>query len=277
MTFEFSNWIKRNQLITYFVLAFTISWVLILPLVLSSLGILPLFIPDTCHVFGALGPIIAALIVTSIAGGRPGLLEFLKRMVKWRVGITWVLISVFSPFVLLILSSITLVLLGMPWPDYSLVISAGFLNYVWVVNSLLMGLAYGIGEEPGWRGFALPRLQSKWSAFKATLILYVPWALWHLPFFFYLYNFAEFPLWALSLFFGTVWLTFLYNSTGGSILMVMIWHSLWNVVDAIIKITSFMLYPALYALFWILVIIVVIIWKPRKLSTRDKETFENNE
>ncbi len=165
-----------------------------------------------------------------------------------------------------------MVLLGNPWPDFSLVISAGFLDYLWVVNSLLTGIVYGIGEEPGWRGFALPRLQSKWSAIKATFVLYVIWALWHVPFFAYRYSIMEFPLWAFSLFFGALWLTFLYNSTNGSILMVIIWHSLWNVVDAIIKITTFTLYPFLYALFWILVIVVVIIWKPGKLSTRGKET-----
>jgi membrane protease YdiL (CAAX protease family) len=90
----------------------------------------------------------------------------------------------------------------------------------WVANLVAASLAYGIGEEPGWRGFALPRLRASRSALRATLILMVLWALWHTPYFTYRYHIVGisgyagfFPCFVA----GAIWLTFLYNSSGGSV------------------------------------------------------------
>jgi uncharacterized protein len=94
-----------------------------------------------------------------------------------------------------------------------------------------------VGEELGWRGFALPRLQQGRGALAATLLLGVVWAGWHLPAFFYLPNFramglAGAPGFALGVLAGAVLLTWLYNSTGGSLLAVILWHGMFNVFTA---------------------------------------------
>jgi membrane protease YdiL (CAAX protease family) len=90
----------------------------------------------------------------------------------------------------------------------------------------------GLGEEPGWRGFALPQLQTKHSPIVASLILAPIWALWHLPL---IGN--EFPLpivmpFILSVFGGTFALTWLFNRTNGSVLLPMLFHATINSVGA---------------------------------------------
>lgn len=100
----------------------------------------------------------------------------------------------------------------------------------WVLTS-------GIGEETGWRGFALPRLQRKHGALTATLILSVFWVGWHVPQFFYLPTLAAigisgFAGFAFSIAAGAILFTWLFNSTRGSILAVVLWHGGFNFITA---------------------------------------------
>ena len=93
------------------------------------------------------------------------------------------------------------------------------------------------GEETGWRGFALPRLQQRHSALNATLRLTIGWAVWHLPAFFYLPSYAAIGLAAIPGFFigigaGAIVLTWLYNSSGGRMLPAILWHASFNWVTA---------------------------------------------
>ena len=100
--------------------------------------------------------------------------------------------------------------------------------------SLLVGsLAYGLGEEPGWRGWLQPYLQARHSPFKATLLLAPIWAAWHAPFFFYRFEFEGAVTvvgFFIGLLAGAFWLAFLYNSTK-SVKVVALWHVLWNVAN----------------------------------------------
>jgi membrane protease YdiL (CAAX protease family) len=104
----------------------------------------------------------------------------------------------------------------------------------WLADLAIASVAYGFGEEIGWRGFALPRLQTRRSALGATLILSVFWGLWHAPMFVYRFTWAGpvmIPGFFIGLFAGAIWFTFLLNSTGGSILGVALWHMCWNAVN----------------------------------------------
>ena len=134
------------------------------------------------HFLGALGPISAAFIATGLTGGRPGIKKFLKRMLHWRVGGGWLIIAVFSPFFLFGLAIIIIYFLSGYWPDFSRFLAEKYANFGWVAGWVIPGLAYGIREEPGWRSFALPRLQQGRNALSATFILWVSWSLWHTPF-----------------------------------------------------------------------------------------------
>jgi membrane protease YdiL (CAAX protease family) len=103
----------------------------------------------------------------------------------------------------------------------------------WMVGLFTGSVLYGFGEEPGWRGWLQPKLQERHSAFVATLILTPIWAVWHLPFFVYRFQFQG-PGTVVGFFVGLLagafWLAFLFNGTG-SVMVVAVWHALWNVAN----------------------------------------------
>ncbi|MCS7247698.1 MAG: CPBP family intramembrane metalloprotease [Anaerolineales bacterium] len=104
----------------------------------------------------------------------------------------------------------------------------------WLSGWLAWILISGLGEETGWRGFALPRLQARYSARDASLILGLLWAGWHAPAFFYNYELSLFSVLAfvVSIVAGAMVLTWLYNSTGGSVFATILWHGSYNAVVA---------------------------------------------
>ena len=100
---------------------------------------------------------------------------------------------------------------------------------------LLLLVAAGLGEETGWRGYALPQLQRRFSPLASSLILAVLWFGWHLPQFFLIASYRDFsPVQYVGMFLdlacGAIVLTWLYNRSGGSILLVAVWHGLYNLV-----------------------------------------------
>ncbi|HNN07033.1 MAG TPA: CPBP family intramembrane metalloprotease, partial [Leptospiraceae bacterium] len=94
---------------------------------------------------------------------------------------------------------------------------------------------FGLGEEAGWRGFALPRFQEKMSPLRAGILLTLFWALWHLPLFLYRPGYLSMGVagavgWVLSLLTGSILLTWFYNSSKGSILICAVFHTAMDVV-----------------------------------------------
>jgi uncharacterized protein len=103
-----------------------------------------------------------------------------------------------------------------------------------VVLLIILG---AVGEETGWRGYALPQLQRRFSSLASSMILAVLWFAWHIPQFLIIATYRDFaPMqyvgMLLGLICGAVVLTWLYNGSGGSILLVAVWHGLDNVVSA---------------------------------------------
>lgn len=206
--------IKRYPLVAYFVLAYALAWILI-PLVLSvsvAFGLLALF-----------GPAIAAISVTGIVEGRSGLRHLLKRVVPGRIGLKWIATAIGLP---ILISTIVVVLnallLGKPivlMPNKA------------PVFTLIIGLLV-VGEEVGWRGFALPRLQTRFNSMTASLILGGLWAAWHLPNAFipglgyYLTAFPVFLVYVVSM---TVLFTWLANHTRGSVGIAWLFHAAINI------------------------------------------------
>ena len=226
---------RKHPLVAYFVLAYALSWSVHVPLALSAQGLLPGTLPASLHVLGAYGPILAALVVTGVTRGASGLRDLLRRMRRWRVGIGWLLVAAFSPAVFFLVSAVLIRLWNGVWPDLAQFGHiAEFPNLGWLGGWLVWTLTFGLGEETGWRGFALPRLQRNRGARSATLILGGLWALWHLPQFFYNYELTLFGVmgFAVSTMSGALVLTWLSNSTGGSVLVTMLWHGAFNTAVA---------------------------------------------
>jgi uncharacterized protein len=227
---------KQHRLVAFFVLVFALSWY---PWVIALTR-------GRTSGPNPLGPLVAGIIVTAIVSGRSDLREFFSRLVRWRVGVKWYLITFAAPvLVCLIAVAITL---GFGW---SWQVSGWQTEKLRELPErfLFILLFIGLGEEPGWRGFVLPQLQTKNSPLIASLTLAPVWALWHLPL---IGN--EFPLpivipFFLSLFGGTFALTWVFNGTKGSVLLPMLFHATINTVGAGL-IFSLFSDTALIALWW---------------------------
>jgi membrane protease YdiL (CAAX protease family) len=203
--------IKRHALAAYFVLAFALSWSLVL---LSSASLLFAFL-------ALFGPASAALIVTAVEEGRAGVLALLRRVVEWRVGMRWYVVALGLPFALGLAAIGLHVLLGG---------SYAFRPGGPLLLSLVLG-ALVLGEELGWRGYALPRLQARYSSLAASLILGALWAAWHLinatipGLEAYWHSFPAFVLFVIP---QTILFTWLANRTRGSLLLAWLLHAAIN-------------------------------------------------
>lgn len=177
--------LKRNPLIPYFILAIVFSWSIYIPLVFVRQGWTDAQIPYSIHYFASFGPMLAAIIVTALTAGKDGSSDLWSRITKWRVDWKYAAFAVLSPVAIFALCMPVIRLIKGEWPDLRLLGQANYLPYlgIWVLPIWL--ITFGFGEEIGWRGFALPRLQKMMSVSKATLVLGSFWILWHVPSFFY--------------------------------------------------------------------------------------------
>lgn len=223
-----------SHLVLYFVLAYAISWSVEIPLALSVQGLIAARIPMWIHYFASFGPILAALIVTGLTEGGQGIRALAGRIVKWRVPGRYYAFAVLGPVALFAAAYLVNRLVTGAWPDLSLLGKADYLPYLTPVGTLLLWLfTYSLGEETGWRGWALPHLQRNRPAASATLILALLWAGWHLPAFFYRDTYIAlgwigFPMFAFSILFTTMVFTWLYNGSGGSVLIAILFHGVFN-------------------------------------------------
>ena len=197
---------------------------------LSARGVIALAVPFSLHYVAPFGPFIAAVIVTLATRGLSGVGELLAGLAKWRVGRNYALFSVASPIVVFAGIVMASRLLQGDWPDLQLLGQVDYLPYLGVVPALALWLlTFGLGEEVGWRGFALPRLQATRTAMSASLLLGAFWAAWHLPALFYRDTYVEMGLLVIPMLItvaavGSVVYTWLYNGTRGSLLMLVLFH-----------------------------------------------------
>jgi membrane protease YdiL (CAAX protease family) len=233
-----SDWTKQHPLAAYFALAYAITWAVGLSIAASLRGWIGVQVPATAHYLAAYGPMLSAFIVTAMTAGTAGIRELVGRMTRWRVGIRWILVAVASPIALYLIAGLIMRVFSGAWPDWSRFGAAEELpGLAGLAGWAFHTLTFGFGEETGWRGFALPRLQKGRSARSATWILGVFWAIWHAAMFTYKANFIAMGIfdavgWLVGMLSGAIVLTWLYNSTQGSILMVALWHGTYNATVA---------------------------------------------
>jgi membrane protease YdiL (CAAX protease family) len=269
-----------KKVVLYFVLAYLISWIIWLPLILPKYGIdsLPV-LPKYHHYLGSFGPMLAAFIVRYSSEGWSGVNDLLKRIVKWKVNWVWFFIVLVIPVLI--------------------VIAAGFADQLTNTQAFTMKgfstneefpqfgpfgyflfnlFTFGIGEETGWRGYALPKLQKKFSALVATLILSAGWACWHIPAFIYRPLYSQMDIAGIAGFFmsmvmGGIVLTWLYNSTKGSLLIVAIFHAMIELMFMSENITQKMT-SYIGATIMIAAVLIILVAKPKNLSLVARQTLE---
>jgi uncharacterized protein len=251
---------RRYPLIIFFVLAYVFSW---WPWPLYALGLAP------SPIIG-FGPFLAAILVLALTGGRAGVVALLRRIVRWRVAPVWYAVALLLPVVISGGATMLNVLLGAQPPSPAELGAWTGLIPTFFLLLLVPGLG-GAWEEPGWRGYALPKLQVGRSALLASLILGVVWAFWHLP----LYVIGQLPLNDPLIIVGwTVVFTWLFNNTNGSVLIAMLMHNMTNIVSggyfwAMFSGTEWVRQGWLLAALWCAVaVIVVIVNGPGHLSRK---------
>jgi len=223
---------KQYPVASFFVLAYAISWIFWVPTVLYIKFYLPtdqlpgwLILPN---LVGSWGPFFAALAMTGILEGKPGVKKLLSSLLVWRVGLRWWLVT------LLLVPVLVLATMGI------YVLQGGVLGrfdagqwYVVLLSSVFALLFGPMGEELGWRGYALPRLQRKYSALWSSVIVGFLWTFWHAPAFWAPEGTAISgqPVtllavgWYLIFVIGiSILHTFVYNNTKASVLLAVLFH-----------------------------------------------------
>lgn len=223
-----------HDILLYFLLAFVFSWALALPIGLTNKGYLISGISDNWHPLVSLGPAIAAIILISIRYGKLGFQTLGKSLVSIKTCSKYVFFILFAPiWMFAIAFCIALIFTPLSTMISHFQTSSIIQNRTWFINFLIIPLCFGIFEEIGWRGYALPRLQAKNYASKAVWVLGLAWAFWHIPFFLYRFEFTwiGFFGYVVSIIMGTGLLAILYNSSDGSLLAVIIWHILFDIAN----------------------------------------------
>ena len=224
--------LARHPLVSFFVLAFAGTWLTELPYVLSKdgSGLLPYSSPVliwTSPLTIFMGPFLAAFVMTGATEGREGVGRFLRRFVLWRVGLRWYLFALVGIPVIAVLSVVFIPGVLGSFKGLGALAPLSLLGvFVYV---LFLGGA--LGEEPGWRGFALPRLQSVHGPLLGTLILGPLWALWHLPLFLTPWNeltFFNVVVFVLATTCFAIMYTWVFNNTKGSVFMAILLHASFN-------------------------------------------------
>jgi hypothetical protein len=233
--------VRRHPLVTFFILSYVLAW-----------GALP------WNSFWAFSPLFSALIVVSITDGVPGLRRLGARLIHWRVAWWWYVVAIAVPVGVQFAAIAVNRAAGASAPSWD-----QFSSWYAVLTVFGMNMVFPFGgqfgEEPGWRGFALTRLQADRSPMRATVILAVFVTGWHVPLAF-APAFDLGPIDIVTTFAVTFWYAWLFNHTGGSVLLTLVAHSaegtihwadLWSGADVD-------RFPWLYLAFWALVALVIV-------------------
>src|SRR5215212_2977575 len=212
------NWLKRHDLSVFLILAFALSW-FIWPLVLANPNSVPM-IPY--------GPFIAVFVVLALTRGWTGVRDLLASMARLRVGSRWYAVALLVPIAITLVALYLAALFGAPTPTAADFAGWYTLPLIFLSTTLING---PFTEEPGWRGFLLPRLQSKYAPLTASLIVGAIWATWHLPLLISDPTGQRPALQFVAMLLAqSVVFAWVYNGTRGSVLLVILMHGSANTI-----------------------------------------------
>lgn len=260
--------VRRHPLIAFFILAYALSW----------WGWVLYSFDHSLPPVASFGPFLAALAVLAITRGRSGVGGLMRSMVRWRVSPAWYAAALCLPIALSVSATVLNVTLGAQAPSLAELGSWVGLLPTFALILLVPGLG-GTWEEPGWRGYALPKLQERYSALSASLILGVLWAIWHLP----LMVAGQIAYSDLVLVIAASVVTaWIFNNAGGSVLIVMLFHAMNNTVSGSFFSPMFsgadsIRQSWLLALLWCAVaLIVIVVAGPANLSRKHPKQEESS-
>ena len=251
--------VKRCPILSFTLLAYALSW---WPWVWYRLDATTVDAPIL-----PFGPFIAAFILLMLVGRWPATRAWLAGIVHWRVGLRWYAVALLLPPALTAIAVGLTLLLGtqshvevadIAWPDLAL-------RFVFIL------LWIALGEEPAWRGYALPRLLDGRSALSASLLLGTIHAIWHAPLFGVEYDLRSVWPWGLSVFCFATIVTWMWLHSGRSLLLPMLMHTsnntaafAWGMFNADDQIHLWWIWAAL----WVAVTVTIVVMAGPNLTRR---------
>jgi len=208
-----SNTLKRHPFATFVILAFVLSWY---PWVLHLTGLVP-----RASGMNPLGVTAAAFISAALLGGGAGAKELLKRLLRFRVHPGWYTLALGLPIMVglaaLRISLLSGARLNEPFRLHPLALLQSF---------VFMFFFVGVGEETGWRGFAVPELIKRYTWRLVAFQVGIVWAIWHAPFFGNEITWPQLPAFLISVLAASVVSTFLFLRTHYSVPLLCAFHGM---------------------------------------------------
>jgi membrane protease YdiL (CAAX protease family) len=227
------GWMRHHRLLTFTVIAYTISWSLLIGGFLGAqTGTLN---PDGQLVglmiqVAAAGPLIAAVIVLALTSGRAGLAGLGRSIVRWRVNPLWY-VFIFVGVPCLMVAAIAVFYPGL---ITGLTDNWSLLYTKLPLEIVLIAVITGLAEEPGWRGYAQPTANQHYRPLLAALVVSIIWAAWHLPNALFGPTLTDTATHFLATVVNGFVLAWAYNSTR-SVLIVMLLHGAQNASNGLIR------------------------------------------
>lgn len=229
MTSNLSSLLKRFQLPLFFVLSLT-AWVIWIPQAAVALGIresaISLLAP--VNALSVWGPGFAAILLSLLTVGKTGVQELFHQIRRWRVGFQWYIFILFFPVGQWVVARALDIVLGQSYELGASPILSEFGPEQAIMLPIVIAFAFpnGLGEELGWRGFALPKLQAKYNALISSVIIGLFWGIWHIPHWISQgLDLSALPLSVVYLVPVAILFTWVYNNTDGSLLLVWLLHA----------------------------------------------------
>lgn len=257
-----TNRTNHKPVVIFILLTYLLSWGLMGLFIAQFRGWIS--VPLTFEPFLILGswfPNIAAfLVIAFVLKQKGGVKQLLKGWLKFKVPAFWYLVA-FSPVVFAVISMFIYKLLYGVNPVSEIVFDPISMLALIIISTV----TGATGEELGWRGFALPRLQVRMNALNASMVLGVIWTLWHLPLWFAGLGYENIPFGAyvILVMSYTVLITWACNNSRGSMVIVTIFHLMMNVAMNILEIKAYFVYAILVLA---ITVVVVFLYRPSKLS-----------
>jgi membrane protease YdiL (CAAX protease family) len=235
-----SDRVKRIQLPLFFLLCLVISWAVWIPQAVTRLNDpqAPIAGGSPLNVLAVWAPALSAILLSRVMEGRAGLHAVFHPLRRWRVGIHWYLFILFYPAAIWFLARAIDFVLGRSF-EFTIPIFTYFPPEQAYMVGVALAFAFpnALGEELGWRGFALPRLQARYSVLVSSIILGLFWAVWHIPMWMandkmgidLLRSAATITTYAIIF-------SWVYNNTGGSILLAWLFHVSTTITQYILPI-----------------------------------------
>jgi uncharacterized protein len=265
------EWIAGRPVIAFFVLTYAIMYVTVFTSRAvqgpgNALG--PYSVPWFLAIFS---PSISALAISAYIGGKAEVKRLLSGFTRWKVG-AWPYLAAFALFGLPIAIALVYRAAGGAIPG----VKPGLTALALAASVFFTFLSGPLAEEAGWRGFALPRLQARFGALTSSLILGVVWTCWHIPFYFLTGPSSlgiPFPIYLALVTTIGIFLTWLYNNTGGSLIVTVLAHFAFNLNAVLITGSLGMLPMNVFYMtaapgLFIAVVIIVIVYGPKYLSRK---------